>query len=269
VQGCFISLLELLQKLRFQSDRDELIFLGDLVNRGPQSLEVLRHIKAMGGNAVTVLGNHDLHLLAHHFDSSRAPRSGDTLGPILEAQDREVLIGWLLLQPLAIHDVKRDDLFVHAGVVPQWSAADAMHYGKEASDALQENPQALLGQMYGNQPDQWAPDLEGADRWRFAVNTLTRLRFCDEAGRINLKLKDAPEKVPLPWRPWFNHEHRNSRGTRIIFGHWSTLGYINRPDLVALDTGCVWGGQLTAVDLDDREAPPIQVAGKVSSLMES
>jgi bis(5'-nucleosyl)-tetraphosphatase (symmetrical) len=254
----------LLTRLDFRADRDELYFLGDLVNRGPQSLEVLRFIKAMEGNAHTVLGNHDLHLLAHCFDPERPLRRGDTLQLVLAASDRESLVQWLLQQPLALLDVARNDLFVHAGLVPPWRAQDALLHAEAAMRVLRDAPGEFLANMYGNQPERWDPALAGMERWRFIVNALTRLRYCGPDGTPNLKLKDSPVKTPAPWCPWFDHPLRQSRGARVIIGHWSTLGFVNRPDIVALDTGCVWGGKLTAVDLDNPDAPPIQVAGENS-----
>jgi bis(5'-nucleosyl)-tetraphosphatase (symmetrical) len=258
IQGCFQPLRELLTSIRFSADRDQLFFAGDLVNRGPQSLEVLRFVRSLGANAQTVLGNHDLHLLAQHFEPDRAARAGDTLEPVLAAKDREQLIQWLLEQPLAIYDSRRKDLFVHAGLVPQWSASDAARFADAAATALRARPREFLSSMYGNKPDRWRDDLPDTDRWRFTINVLTRLRYCREDGRVDLKLKDAPDKVPAPWLPWFEHSGRRSRDTRVIFGHWSTLGYLRRKGLLSLDTGCVWGGELTAVDLDDPEALPVQ-----------
>jgi bis(5'-nucleosyl)-tetraphosphatase (symmetrical) len=262
VQGCYGPLRELLDALRFRSDRDQLHFAGDLVNRGPQSLEVLRFVRSLGANARVVLGNHDLHLLAHHFDPERPLRAGDTLTPVLAAKDREALTGWLLEQPLAIHDTRHNDLFVHAGLVPQWSAADATRNATSTAAALRADPRGFLSTMYGNKPDRWQPDLADAQRWRFTINVLTRLRYCRSDGRIDLKLKDAPDKVDPPWLPWFEHRERRSSTVRVIFGHWSTLGFVQRERLLALDTGCVWGGQLTAVNLDDPQAPPVQLPCK-------
>jgi bis(5'-nucleosyl)-tetraphosphatase (symmetrical) len=235
--------------------------LGDLVNRGPQSLQVLRLVKSMGANARTVLGNHDLHLLAHHFDSTRPTHKGDTLRQVLEAPDCEALVQWLLEQPLAIQIKDSGHLLIHAGLVPQWSVAVALDEAAAAMQALRRQPRDFLADMYGNKPDRWEPTLARMERWRFTVNVLTRLRYCTADGTINLQLKDAPSRVAPPWLPWFDQAHRLSHGQRIIFGHWSTLGLVTRLDIVALDTGCVWGGALTAVKLDDAEEPPIQVAG--------
>jgi bis(5'-nucleosyl)-tetraphosphatase (symmetrical) len=263
LQGCYDELRELLDLLDFSSDRDQLLFTGDLVNRGPQSLQVLRLVRALGANALTVLGNHDLHLLAHCFDPARPLRDGDTLQPVLEASDRDVLTEWLLDQPLAVHDAARGELLVHAGVIPAWSAVEAAAAGAEVSQALRADPKGFLSRMYGNEPTQWRDDLSRSERLRFSVNMLTRLRFCTAEGRVDLKLKCAPDAARAPFAPWFAHPGRKATDTRIIFGHWSTLGYYRRANLLCLDTGCVWGGALTALDLDDPQAPPVRVPCRV------
>lgn len=259
VQGCLAPLQQLLRKLRFKSDRDELIFAGDLVNRGPDSLGVLRLVRDLGDNARTVLGNHDLHLLAHHFDPARPMKRGDTLDEVLRAPDREDLLDWLLARPLLIRDAGASDVIVHAGLVPQWSIAEAAALAAQTERALRAKPREFLARMYGNQPDRWREDLPAEDRQRFTVNVLTRLRYCSADGTINLKLKESPERAPPPWLPWFAHAGRASAGVRVVFGHWSTLGLLREPNLLSLDTGCVWGGTLTAVNLDDGGAPPVQV----------
>lgn len=259
IQGCFEPLAQLLRQLRFSADRDELVFLGDLVNRGPDSLAVLRHVRALADNARTVLGNHDLHLLAHHHDPRRPLREGDTLQQVLAAPDRETLMDWLLSRPLLLRDATRGDVFVHAGLVPQWTVPQAQALAEETARALRADPAGFLARMYGNQPDRWREDLAPAERERFTINVLTRLRYCSADGTINLRLKDSPAQAPAPWQPWFAHAGRASAAERVVFGHWSTLGLVREHNLLALDTGCVWGGALTAVNLDDPEAPPIQV----------
>jgi bis(5'-nucleosyl)-tetraphosphatase (symmetrical) len=258
IQGCQEPLVALLRKMRFKADCDQVYFTGDLVNRGPQSLGVLRLVRSLGDNARTVLGNHDLHLLAHHFDPARPMHRGDTLAQILKARDRETLVEWLLEQPLLIHERRHNDLFVHAGLVPQWSVAIATRAAREAETALRGDPRKFLASMYGNQPQRWVRGLKPTDRWRFTINVLTRLRFCKADGTIDLRPKGAPDSVSAPLRPWFEHARRKSAKVRVIFGHWSTLGLLRRPRLLGLDTGCVWGGKLTAVNLDDPEAPLIQ-----------
>jgi bis(5'-nucleosyl)-tetraphosphatase (symmetrical) len=262
LQGCCDEFQALLRKLRFNPDRDRLWLTGDLVNRGPRSLEALRLVHAMRANLVTVLGNHDLHLLALAFDPAQKPRKLDTLDAILAAPDRAPLLDWLLQQPLAHFDGAENDLLVHAGLVPQWTVAETVALAGEVSAALRRDPVALFAAMYGDQPDTWRPDLRGADRLRFVINVLTRLRACDANGRINLKFKAEPAALSAPWLPWFSAPKRASAGSRVVCGHWSALGFVRTPGLVALDTGCVWGGALTAVNLDDDSAPAISVPSR-------
>ena len=258
IQGCCDELRALVKKIDFSADRDTLWFVGDLVNRGPQSLQVLRLVRALGDNAVTVLGNHDLHLLAVAFGGERGTRKGDTLDDILAATDRSELLQWLLQQPLAYSPpctatavaVQPRELLIHAGLVPQWSLADTLLLAKQASAALQKDPQRFVATMYGNRPDRWSADLDATDRNRFVVNVLTRLRFCSASGVLDLKHKGAADSAPSGLQPWFDAPQRRSQDTRVVFGHWSTLGLVQRHDILALDTGCVWGGALTAVDLD-------------------
>ncbi len=257
IQGCHAELRALLKKLRFKSDRDQLWLVGDLVNRGPASLAVLRFVRALGANAITVLGNHDLHLLAVAYGTDRRLRPDDTLQRVLAARDRDQLLDWLITLPLAHFDAGHNDLMVHAGLPPQWLATDAVRYAAETAAALQKNPGRFLARMYGDKPDRWSRSLRGADKHRFVVNVLTRLRYCDARGRVNLDLKDSPGSLrtaaraaPTAMRPWFLAPNRRSAGTRIICGHWSTLGLVRKPHLLALDTGCVWGGPLTGTDLD-------------------
>jgi bis(5'-nucleosyl)-tetraphosphatase (symmetrical) len=260
IQGCLAPLQSLLARLKFSPDRDQLLLAGDLVNRGPQSLQVLRFVRSLGAAARTVLGNHDLHLLALHHVASRQPRKGDTLDEVLAAPDRAALLDWLLQQPLAVDDAKHGELLLHAGVIPQWSRGDLLANARAAEVALRADPPAFFAAMYGNQPARPGDARTPMDRHRFTVNVLTRMRYCQADGRIDLALKDAPGAQDGKWRPWFEHEHRRLRDRRIICGHWSTLGLVIRSDLLALDTGCVWGGKLTAVNLDDPDAPPVQEA---------
>ena len=263
LQGCLAELQALLKDIRFRADRDQLWFVGDLVNRGPDSLAVLRLVRALGANARVVLGNHDLHLLAVAFGSRRKLREDDTLEAILSAADRHALLEWLLLQPLAVSE--GTDLMVHAGVVPQWSAAEVLEYAGEVERALQADPQPLFDAMYGNKPDCWSADLAGSDRLRFIINVLTRLRFCRPDGQIDLKMKGAPGSQEAGWMPWFEVPTRRSRNVRLVTGHWSTLGLVDRADLLALDTGCVWGGALSAASLDgaERWSQPCATKGKM------
>ena len=246
VQGCYTELRALLHRIGFSIDRDRLWFVGDLVNRGPDSLEVLRFVRSLGDNAVAVLGNHDLHLLALAAGSGR-PRRSDTLDAILSASDRDRLLEWLTTRPLA--HLEGGDLLLHAGVVPQWTVQMTLALAREVEYALQHTPRELFHNLYGDEPDRWRPDLAGTDRLRFIINVLTRMRVCTRDGRVNLEIKGKPPEDGSVWRPWFDVE-RLTGETRVICGHWSALGLLVRPDVVALDTGCVWGGALTAFDLD-------------------
>jgi bis(5'-nucleosyl)-tetraphosphatase (symmetrical) len=255
VQGCDEELRELLKRLKFSGDRDQLWLVGDLVNRGPGSLNTLRLVRALGDNAVVVLGNHDLHLLALAHGTERRRRS-DTLDEVLAARDRDVLLEWLISRPLA--HAQGNDLMVHAGVVPQWSAALTLTLAAEVGTALRRAPRALFEHMYGDEPDRWDPKLAGDERLRFIVNVLTRLRLCTADGRVDLAAKGRPPPAPAPLRPWFEHRERATHDVRVIFGHWSALGLVQRCGVVGLDSGCVWGGALTAFDLD-RERPPLSV----------
>jgi bis(5'-nucleosyl)-tetraphosphatase (symmetrical) len=265
VQGCYKELRALLARLKFSSDRDQLWFVGDLVNRGPQSLEVLRYVRALGDNAVTVLGNHDLHLLALAHDKKRKRRSGDTLDSIFDASDRDAIIEWLITRPLAHFDAAHADLMVHAGVVPQWTAMLTVALAGEVGAALERDPREFLEQMYGDRPDVWSGDLDGTERLRFAVNAMTRMRLCTADGRIDVKMKGPPNEARLPFRPWFEHEARLTRDVRVIFGHWSALGLIQAHGVVGLDSGCVWGGSLTALDLDGHAAAVSESCALVSA----
>ena len=257
IQGCHDELQALVAQLGFRSDRDQLWFTGDLVNRGPRSLETLRYVRSLGDNAITVLGNHDLHLLAVAFATKRKVKSGDTLDDVLGAKDKDVLLEWLLTRPLAHFDAARKDLLVHAGLVPQWSAETAVALAREVEAALRKDPRALFDEMYGDQPDKWSDSLKGMDRLRFAINALTRLRICTRDGRVDLKMKGGAKEIRAPWKPWFEWDNRESRNARVIFGHWSALGLVRAHGVVGLDTGCVWGGALTALDIDAPDAKPV------------
>jgi len=247
LQGCVEELRTLLTRLKFSADRDRLWFVGDLVNRGPDSLAALRLVRDLGDNAVVVLGNHDLHLLAVAWGAQRRRRS-DTLDAVLAAPDRDALIEWLQLRPLA--HLEGSDLMVHAGVVPQWTAARTLALAAEVGSVLRREPRALFEHMYGDEPERWDERLAGAERLRFIINVLTRLRLCTADGRVDISIKGPPPPPPSPLRPWFEHPQRASRDVRVIFGHWSALGLVERPGVLGLDSGCVWGGSLTAANLD-------------------
>ena len=248
LQGCLASFEALLERL---PGARRLIFIGDLVNRGPRSLAVLRAVRSRvgAGQAVALLGNHDLHLLA--VDAGIRPlHDFDTLQQILDAPDRRALIDWLRTVPLAHFEDGR--LYVHAGVPPQWTAEQTLERADEVRQRLQRDDyRDFLQRMYGNKPRRWSETLEGDDRLRFIVNALTRLRVVDAEGRMHLKFKGAADKAPDGTMPWFDHPERATRDTRIVFGHWSTEGLVRRSNVIGLDTGCVWGGRLTALRLDD------------------
>jgi bis(5'-nucleosyl)-tetraphosphatase (symmetrical) len=251
IQGCHDSLLHLLDAIRFDAGADRLWFVGDLVNRGPDSLAVLRFIKNLGDAAICVLGNHDLHLLALAEGYSRAHK-GDTLDAVLAAPDRDELLHWLRHQKLAWRE--GDWLMVHAGVLPSWTVDESMARAQEAEAVLQGvHYRDFFAQMYGNTPIAWDDDLQGVERLRVIVNAFTRLRYCSADGEMEFHHKGAPGTQPAGWLPWFDVPGRKSVGATCIIGHWSTLGLINRSDLVALDTGCLWGGRMTAVRLEDRQ----------------
>jgi bis(5'-nucleosyl)-tetraphosphatase (symmetrical) len=257
LQGCCDPLDQLLATIGFSPSRDRIHLLGDLVNRGPQSLRVLQRLVALGDSAQCLLGNHDLHLLAV-AQGVRKPSKGDTLGAVLDDPRRDEWLDWLRHRNLAAQACGW--LLVHAGVVPQWTAAQTLAYAGEIETLLRSpDIAAFLPMMYGNEPSQWRDDLEGPDRWRFIVNTLTRLRVCSADGELDLKSKEGPGDAPPGMRPWFEHPNRLTRDTPMAFGHWSTLGLVNSATLLATDTGCVWGGSLTAVRVDGGRREVFQV----------
>jgi len=251
IQGCYASFLQLLEATGFNPARDRLWLVGDLINRGPNSLEVLRWMVRHEACVTTVLGNHDLHALAVAEGFVEANRN-DTLDPLLTAPDRESLLGWLRRQPLA--HAEGDYLMVHAGVLPQWSAQDAVALAGEVEQVLRgEDYRFFLSRMYGNDPDHWLPELRGMGRLRVITNALTRLRVCTPEGRMEFRFKGELKDIPTDVLPWFDVPARRSADVTVIFGHWSALGLQLRDNLVALDTGCLWGGRLSAMRLEDRQ----------------
>ena len=259
IQGCDGALGRLLDLIDFSASRDTVYLLGDLVNRGPDSAAVLRRCMAHGDALRPLLGNHDLHLLAAAH-GARKPSRRDTLASILEAPDRDALLQWLRLQPLARQHVYGGTplLMVHAGVLPAWTAAKTLDMADEVHRVLQSaDLPAFLQQMYGNTPDHWNASLTGPDRLRVIVNALTRLRFCSAQGVMDFDSTESASAAPPGLMPWFDVPGRSTADTLIAFGHWSTLGWLNRPHCLGLDTGCVWGGCLSAVrfgsSLDERE----------------
>lgn len=254
VQGCFDELERLLDKLRFRRDEDRLWFVGDLVNRGPKSLEVLRFVKKLGERAVTVLGNHDLHLVTQHEGIER-PRKDDSFHDVLGAPDRGALVDWLRTRPM-MH-AEGGYAMVHAGLLPQWSVEEALALGKEVERALAApHYREFLKNMYGAKPDEWSDSLAGWDRLRMIVNAMTRLRFCTAQGKMEFHAKGA--KAPRGYSAWF--DFRSERET-LVCGHWSALGLKLGEKLAALDSGCVWGGSLTALRLEDRALYQVPCAG--------
>lgn len=248
VQGCAACLRQLLERL--PSD-EPLWFAGDLVNRGPASLETLRMVRALGPRATCVLGNHDLHLLAVHA-GIRPAHDTDTLDDILAAPDRDELIDWVRTRPLAV--ARDGHLMVHAGVFPQWSAEDVLERAREVERVLAgDHWIEFLREMYGNRPAKWDDSLTGADRLRAIINALTRMRMLAPDGSQDFRHKGPPETAPAGYRPWFDWPGRRTADTVMVVGHWSALGLVDTPKLLALDTGCVWGRELTAVRLPDRD----------------
>lgn len=250
IQGCYHAFQALLARIEFNPSHDELWLVGDLINRGSGSLEVLRWCYQHQNNLKVVLGNHDLHALvvAAGFVS---PKKGDTLSALLAAEDCKVLLDWLRHQHLAYSN--NQYLMVHAGLLPQWTVEQALRYAEEVESALQA-PDYLrfLAHMYGNQPSSWRDDLTGLDRLRVITNAMTRLRVCTPQGEMQFSFKGELQDVPSGYMPWFDVTNRASQNAQVIFGHWSALGLQQRDNVDALDTGCLWGGQLTAMNLETK-----------------
>ena len=257
LQGCSDAFDRLRAEIGFSPSRDHLHVLGDLVNRGPDSVGVLQRLAALGNAATCLLGNHDLHLLAVAAGVQRL-RRGDTLQPVLEHAQRDAWLHWLRHCRMA--DTAHGWLLVHAGVLPQWSAEHTLALADEVHALLRsERFDAFLPQMYGNTPARWDDALQGPDRWRVIINALTRLRFCTPDGTMEFDTKDSARAAPPGFAPWFDIATRRSAGQPVAFGHWSTLGLVQRPDLLALDTGCVWGGPLSAARIDGGRCDILQV----------
>jgi bis(5'-nucleosyl)-tetraphosphatase (symmetrical) len=256
VQGCAAELDALLAKLDFVARRDRLWFVGDLVNRGPDSLSVLRRVEAMGDAAIVVLGNHDLHLLAVARGDARLKSADRGLQAVLDARDCDRLLDWLQSRPMLHHDPELGVTMVHAGLPPQWDLPTAIACARELESALADQREGeFYRRMYGDEPDLWRDDLKGHARLRFVVNCLTRLRVCNPDGSIALGFKGTLAELPGGLIPWFRVPGRRTTGERIVCGHWSALGYLDDNGVASIDTGCVWGGALTALRLDRRTAP--------------
>lgn len=251
IQGCLDELQLLLDSAQFDANKDTLWFAGDLVARGPKSLETLRFVKSLSSSAKVCLGNHDLHLIAVSLGLHKA-KPKDKTQPILDAKDGEELLYWLRQQPLLL---EHDEFVVcHAGISPQWSLDQARHFAQQVETHLQgDHWQQLIAEMYGNQPDYWLPELSGIDLWRYTINAYTRMRFCDSAGRLDMACKLPPaEVVSSNLVPWFEHPNRQPLDKTVLFGHWAALGGYVSEAVIGLDTGCVWGGELTMIRWEDK-----------------
>ena len=260
LQGCYDELTALLEKIQYDENQDHLWFVGDIVNRGPKSLACLRFVKKMceKGRADMVLGNHDFHLLAAYSGLKKFVTKSDTLRDILDAHDVDELIDWLRHQPLLVTHSKHNAVMVHAGIPPNWSITEAQQYADEVHARLKQDDwqDYIVNHLFGSQPDIWSETLRGHDRLRYIVNAFVRMRYCSEAGQLEFKLKCAPEALEeqdSKFKPWFMLSNRKNRDYDIFFGHWSTLGAIDAYDVHATDTGCLWGGQLTAYAIETKE----------------
>lgn len=262
VQGCDAALGRLLQKIDFSPSRDTLYVLGDLINRGRDNVATLRRLMALDGSAHCLLGNHDLHALAVS-QGVRKANPQDTLHDVLQAPDREDLLFWLRHQSLAIRSGRL--LMVHAGVLPQWDAAQTLLLAHEVESVLRSPDwAAFMPQMYGGLPNRWDDEVAGADRLRIIVNALTRLRFCDAQGAMDFSVKESADRAPEGLMPWFEVPHRNTHDVLIAFGHWSTLKSTHRNDVVCLDDGCIWGGCLSALKLPHTQISDFSQAQRIS-----
>jgi bis(5'-nucleosyl)-tetraphosphatase (symmetrical) len=260
IQGCDDALQQLLDVAGFSPSRDHLVALGDLVNRGPQSLAVLQRLMALGSSASCVLGNHDLHLLAVS-QGVRPPHRQDTLQPVLAHPQAAALLDWLRQRPLLVQQAGW--VCVHAGLPPDWTLEEAQACADELAQHLRSPGWATwLRTLFGNEPRRWSPGLQGPDRWRYSINALTRMRLCEADGALDFKLKEGLAEIPAGYTPWFDAAGRRNADTAIAFGHWSTLGLVNRPTLLGLDTGCVWGGALSAARIDGGRREIVQVVCK-------
>lgn len=263
IQGCYDQLQHLLAELKFDEKQDQLWFCGDLVARGPKSLETLRFVRSLGSAAITVLGNHDLNLIASHYGHGHI-KPADQLEPLLQAADFPELIHWLQQQPL-IHSPDEDYLLVHAGIPPGWSRTFAMQQAEKVASWLQQDPASLTALMYGNEPSHWSPTDSPSDQLRFTINALTRMRFCLPDGSLELKEKSGPDNSSLV--PWY-HFWPQQQNTTILFGHWAALnGKCPHSKAIALDTGCVWGNLLSAYCIQTKQRYSVQGYQKKSAII--
>jgi bis(5'-nucleosyl)-tetraphosphatase (symmetrical) len=249
VHGCFTALRTLLRRIGFDSTCDTLWFTGDLVDCGPQSLEVIRFVKNLGESAIVVLGNHDMHLLAIASGIAEL-KPHNSFQPILNAPDREALLQWLSTRRLIHHDPKLNYTFVHAGLLPQWNLAEAQSLAREVEQVISHHPERFFPHIFGDLPNHWDNQLQPPERWRILINAFTRLRYCDDGGNIVLRHKEPPGMKPPGLHPWFDMVNRWTGNATVIFGHWCTLGLCRGDNFICLDSGCGWGGDLTAARLD-------------------
>jgi bis(5'-nucleosyl)-tetraphosphatase (symmetrical) len=264
IQGCASAFDALLRRIAFRPSRDKLWLVGDLVNRGPDSLAVVRRVMGLGRSVVCVLGNHDLHLLAT-VAGRRELSPADTFQDVLEAPDAADIIDWLRHRPLLHYDRAARCVLVHAGIPPVWGVTQARHEAREVEQLLRGRQwRYALRSMYGGEPSRWSRKLSAVDRRRYTINALTRMRYLDRRGRIDLSYSGAPGTGPKGLIPWFDFPERRSGGTHVVFGHWAALGLLRRADVTALDTGCVWGNYLTAARLDKPTRPTMRVSGALS-----
>ncbi len=257
LQGCFDELQRLLEKIDFQAETDQLWFAGDLINRGPKSLECLTFVKDLGDSARAVLGNHDFHLLAAYAGLEKYRTKSDTLKPILQHPKAEELVDWLRHQPLLVEHELYSAVMVHAGIPPQWTISEAKNYAKEVEAIIQHHDwqTAIREHLFGSDPKKWNDSLDGWPRIRYILNSLVRMRYCDENGKLEFKEKMAPGQATVnpKYQPWFTFPNRKNKDHQIFFGHWSTLGAMDAYQVHATDTGCLWGGQLTAYCLETQQ----------------
>ncbi len=256
LQGCFDPLQRLLDKLAYDPTKDQLWFVGDIVNRGPQSLECLRFVKQLGEQGKMVLGNHDVHLLACYAGLDHFRSKSDTLDPILQADDCDELMDWLRRQPLIVPHPTQRALMVHAGIPPQWTGEQALRYAHEVEQVLRSHQwrEFITQHLFGSKTRHWHDQLQGWERLRYIVNALVRMRYCDGLGTLDFELKGSPKQHQhLIYHPWYSHPNRRNRDYDIYFGHWSTLGALDHHQIHALDTGCLWGGELTAYCLETQQ----------------
>ncbi|WP_319379989.1 symmetrical bis(5'-nucleosyl)-tetraphosphatase [Thiomicrorhabdus sp.] len=257
LHGCYDELQKLLKKLDYDREKDHLWFVGDIINRGPKSLESLRFVKQLceAGKADMVLGNHDFHLLAAFSGLDKYLSKSDRIDDILNSPDVAELVDWLRHQPLMVKHPFYQTVMVHAGIPPQWSIREALDYAKEVEVHLQSGDwQTFLKEhLFGSQPDEWIDGLQGWDRIRYIVNSFARMRYCDRNGKLEFKQKGAPQDAQSEWQPWFVFPNRRNKDYEIFFGHWSTLGAVDAYQVHATDTGCLWGGCLTAYHLEEKK----------------